>query len=96
MSRERGLELVNGPRQDDYGEPCEHVGHVARAWSGVVGYTITPRQVCLMMIALKLVRENHKAKQDNRDDIHGWTEILERVTNAGWSSVAPDASSPSA
>lgn len=80
MSRDAGRVLVDGPRQDDYGEPVEHVGHVARCWSGIVGYTITPRQVCLMMIGLKLVRENHRHKQDNLDDIHGWAEILARVT----------------
>ena len=66
-----------------YGEPVEHVGHVARAWSGVLGYTISPRQVVLCMIALKLVRENHKHGQDNVDDIAGWTEILDRVNAAG-------------
>lgn len=91
VSRERGLELVNGERQDDYGEPVAHVGDVARAWSGVLGYTITPRDVCLMMVVLKMVRERHKHKQDNIDDGHGWLEILSRVTNAGWSSVVPTA-----
>jgi hypothetical protein len=83
VSRDRGLELVNGERQEMYGEPVEHMGHVARAWSGVLGFTITPKQVALCMVALKLVRENYKHNPDNILDAHGYLTILERVNTAG-------------
>ncbi len=87
MSRDDGRALVDGERQADYGEPVAHMGNVARAWSGVLGYTVTPRQVVLCLVALKLVREGHKHNADNIDDAHGYLEILGRIEEAGWKST---------
>lgn len=87
MSRDDGRALVDGERQASYGEPVEHVGNVARAWSGILGYTISARDVCLCLAALKLVRERYKHHPDNLDDAFGYLTILERVEEAGWKST---------
>lgn len=60
---------------------------VARAWSGVLGWTITPKQVALLLATLKLVREGHLAKPDNLVDCHGYLLIAEKIDQAGWKTV---------
>lgn len=81
--RDRGRALVDGERQEQYGEPVTHITNVARAWSGVLGFTITPKQVALCMAVLKLVRENYRHDPDNLDDAHGYLEIAARIDAAG-------------
>jgi hypothetical protein len=65
--------------------------NVARAWSGVLGFTITPKQVTLCMAALKLVREGSRHDPDNLIDAHGYLMIAERLEEAGWSSATSPA-----
>lgn len=43
-------------RQDQYGDPCELLGDIARRWSITTGERITRQQVVLCMIDLKLAR----------------------------------------
>lgn len=80
---EQAQALVDGDRQAMYGDPVEHLTNVARAWSGVLGYTITPKQVALCMATLKLVRESYKSQPDNLADAHGYLLIAERIQQAG-------------
>lgn len=89
-----GRALVDGDRQADYGDSGSMMANVARAWSGVLGYTITPKQVALCMAALKLVRENYRAKADNLADAQGYILIAERIEHAGWTSTASPAAGP--
>jgi len=89
-----GRTLVDGDRQADYGDSGSMMANVARAWSGVLGYTITPKQVALCMAALKLVRENYRAKADNQADAQGYILIAERIEHAGWTATASLAAGP--
>ncbi len=80
-------DLVDGERQSQYGDPVGHLNNIARAWSGVLGYTISARQVALCLATLKLVREGHKHKHDNLVDAVGYLLIAERIEEAGWKST---------
>jgi hypothetical protein len=79
--------LVNGERQEQYGNPVDHMANVARAWSGVLGWTITPKQVALCLATLKLVREGNRSMPDNLRDAHGYLLIAERIDQAGWKTI---------
>ena len=81
--KEQARTLVDGERQADYGEPVEHMRRVADAWSAVLRRPITPEEVCLCLATLKLVREGHRPKRDNREDAIGYLDILERVHSHG-------------
>ena len=83
LSLEAALHLVDGERQASYGDPVAHMQNVARAWSGVLGYQITPKQVSLCLAALKLVREGNKHGPDNLTDCIGYVVIAERIEAAG-------------
>ena len=83
MSLEAAKALVDGERQESYGEPIAHMQNVARCWSGILGYTVSPLQVALCMAGLKLVREGNRHDPDNALDALGYVIIAQRIADAG-------------
>lgn len=72
---------VYNDRRTQYGAPEDEFANIAIMWSAITGTNVTARQVALMMIALKLCRENMNHKHDNLIDIIGYTLCLERVVD---------------
>lgn len=60
MTREEilreALEIVSGQREQDYGTPEDNFGRIAALWSVYLGSQITPAQVAVMMVLLKVGR----------------------------------------
>ena len=83
LSLEAALRLVDGDRQASYGDPVQHMHNVAKCWSAILGYQITPKQCALALAGLKLVREGNKHDPDNLTDAIGYIVIAERVEAAG-------------
>lgn len=53
---------------------------IAQVWSGILGHTVRPVDVPLMMAGMKLVRaQNTPDYSDNVDDIDGYIEIARKV-----------------
>ena len=71
--------LVNGDRAKDYGHPSKDFKKVARLWSVVIDAEITPEQVGLCMICLKISREINRHKRDNLVDIAGYAATIEKL-----------------
>ena len=73
----KALEVINGERQDQYGNPEDAFPLIAELWEiylrvpGVVG-AITPKDVAIMMVLFKIAREIHQHKQDNLVDAAGY------------------------
>lgn len=78
-----GRALVDGDRHQSYGDSGVMMARIAKTWSGVCGFEITPTQVALCMAALKLVREGYQHGDDNLTDAHGYLEIAARLQRAG-------------
>lgn len=76
------LSLVDGDRQADYGDPVENMRRIGECWRAAFGWDASPRHVALAMIFVKAVREANKPKQDNRVDLHGYTDVLDRCVEA--------------
>lgn len=76
---EEAEEIVGGERAIDYGDAQESFDNIAKGWSVIVGSEITGPQVAMMMIWLKLMRENNNHKRDNLVDCIGYTILLERL-----------------
>ncbi|RME72846.1 MAG: hypothetical protein D6781_01550 [Verrucomicrobia bacterium] len=70
---------VLSARQAAYGHPAENFARTARLWSVVLETAVTPEQVALCMILVKVARELHAPKRDNRVDIAGYAQTLEMV-----------------
>lgn len=78
---EEADKIIEGEKRDEYGSTQESFNAIANIWNGILrtgksGITITPQDVALMMIGLKLYREGYKHKIDNLVDIVGYTKCL--------------------
>lgn len=76
---EEAYSLVNGDRQAQYGSPLESFERTARLWSEVLGIEVTPEQVALCLVQLKMSREIANPKRDNLVDIAGYVEVVSMI-----------------
>lgn len=72
-------EIINGPRQSDYGHPFDNFSQTAKLWSAAFGFEFTAEQVAIAMILVKVSRETNRPKRDNLVDIAGYAGTLEKV-----------------
>lgn len=71
--------IADTERQTDYGDPIDNFTRIAKMWSALLDCHVSPEQVGLCMIAVKLSRETHKHKDDNLTDIAGYARTLEMI-----------------
>ena len=76
---EEAISLVYGARNKDYGHPYEDYTRTAAMWSAFLGHKIDAYQAALMMVMLKLSREQNKHKRDNMVDAHGYLLVASRI-----------------
>jgi hypothetical protein len=68
--------LITGERAKQHGEASETHGKIAERWSSRLGCTVTSKDVALMMIDVKLVRNQHNpTAEDNYVDIAGYAAL---------------------
>lgn len=87
MKREEVLrsagELINGDRQADYGSAWDNHHRIAQIWSVVLGRSITPAQVALCMVGVKIARlVNDPTKADSWVDIAGYAALGAEMEDA--------------
>lgn len=73
--------LVFGPREADYGHPHTDFTRTAKIWSAILDTEVTAKQAALCMVGVKLSREVHRPKSDNRVDIAGYAAVADRIEN---------------
>ncbi|MDB4884560.1 MAG: hypothetical protein JWL95_3326 [Gemmatimonadetes bacterium] len=72
--------LVHGDRGDSYGHPHDDYTRTGRMWGAILGIGDIPARICaLMMAAMKIGREVHKPKRDNRVDLAGYAECAQMI-----------------
>ena len=77
---EEAIEIVNGSRKTDYGDPVESFKRIAQMANLMSNSNdFTPVKCCIVMIASKLTRESHKHKRDNLVDLCGYGAIMNRI-----------------
>jgi hypothetical protein len=86
MTGEQMLQHVAGiiaERGTVYGDAATSMAAVAARWSITLGRTVTPAQVVLCLIDLKLTRLAHNSThQDSIADVVGYAALLSEVMNA--------------
>lgn len=70
-------EAIITDRMRSYGPPKDHFELVSKLWGPILNRDISPSQVAMCMIALKLARECHRQNRDNKVDMAGYVRILE-------------------
>jgi hypothetical protein len=81
--RSRILELAEEAVSDRHKKndiPERNFARIAQCWSAILDTLVTPEQVGLMMVGLKLVREAYSHQDDNLVDIIGYTLCLDEMT----------------
>ena len=72
---------VLAERSKIYGEPGKAMAAIAARWSLTLGHPVTPAEVVLCMIDLKLTRQARDPRhQDSILDIAGYAAVLHEVT----------------
>lgn len=74
---EEARSIITNARREDYGDADESFARIANVWTGIIGKKVSPREVAMCMVGLKLVREANKPKRDNRVDAIGYVLLLD-------------------
>ena len=81
---EEAMECTSGDRRRDYAHPLPNHQRIAAYWNahlhsvGIEG-VLTPADVALMMILLKVARQARTPKRDNLVDIAGYARCVAQI-----------------
>lgn len=76
---EEAHQIVNGERQQDYGNINDSFLRIAGLWSAYVGVHIDKFDVAKMMMLLKISRAKHANHRDSYVDIVGYVECVDKL-----------------
>ena len=69
----KAIEIVDGERRNQYGEPEDVFTKISHLWSDYLNAELTPVDVANMMMLLKIARsQSNPEYQDNYIDIAGY------------------------
>ncbi len=72
---EEAERLINGDRQDDYGDAAEGFQAIAQMWTAYLGTAMNGRDVCNMMALLKIARLRNGPHADSSIDGAGYLAL---------------------
>ena len=76
LPAEVAARIVDGPKQEAYGDPVEFFGRVAQRWD------VTPVQAAVMMAEFKDTRLQRRYSRDDAIDRSGYQLIARRIAEA--------------
>ncbi len=76
---EEAKQIVDGKRQEDYGNINDSFQRIAGLWSAYTGFTIDKYDVAKMMMLLKISRAKNGNHRDSYVDIVGYVECVDKL-----------------
>ena len=77
---DKAKKIIYGQRQKDYGDALSNHQRIADIWSAVLGIEVSPEQVVLCMIGLKMARlVNTPGHEDSWIDIVGYAGVWDKM-----------------
>lgn len=76
---EEAQSIVNGQRQEDYGDINESFKRIAGLWGAYLGHGLSKYDVANMMILLKVSRAKNGNHRDSYVDIAGYVECVDKL-----------------
>jgi len=71
--------LVYGDRWDAYGPPEANLGRIAALWAAYLGQPVTMRDVCQMMVLMKISRSRASGTHDTFVDQVAYSLLAENA-----------------
>ena len=71
--------LIGGNRNDDYGDKLTNHQNIAALWSIFLRKTITPHDVAMCMVLVKVARLMHAHKKDSYLDLAAYAAIAGEI-----------------
>ena len=76
------LKLLSGKRQHEYGNKKENHENIARLWSAYLDHYISPHDVAILMVLLKVARAKFgNPSSDTYIDMVGYSAIAGELIN---------------
>ena len=76
---ERATKIVQGQRQFDYGNKYVNHENIAKLWSAYLGYEVSPHDVAICMLLVKVARLKHRKTEDCYVDMAGYAAIAGEI-----------------
>ena len=73
--------VINGERQDAYGNPEDSFAEIGTLWGWYLGRPLSPSDVAMMMVLLKFAREKNQRKRDNVVDACGYLALYADIVD---------------
>lgn len=94
-------EIIHGDRERTYGDPGINLRRIASFWNAYLSnktidndeFVIDEDDVAMMMVLLKIARQQHEYKEDNLIDAAGYLGLIERMhpSSRTWQETLADA-----
>ena len=79
---QKAAEAISGERDKHYGSPEDNFCRIAVLWTDYLGEQVSPTDVAMMMILLKVARTmNDATHEDNYIDIAGYAACAGELGN---------------
>lgn len=80
---EKAADIVNGARQETYGNPEDCFATIAGLWGYYLGVSLSSSDVAMLMVLLKVARSRGRRDYaDNYVDIAGYAACAGELTDA--------------
>jgi hypothetical protein len=76
---DKANEILSGSREVEYGDPVYNFKKISNMVYDMTNRYISPEDCCSVLMAVKLVRESYKHKEDNLIDLAAYAAIRQMI-----------------